>query len=59
MKAQLLSYNSIKSADKLWSKIKQDMAAEKELKARSLNELSNIKMAKTKQLTLLETKQKP
>ena len=46
-KAQLLRYNSIKSADKLWSKIKQDMAAEtEELKARSLNELSNIKMAK-------------
>lgn len=27
-KAELLRYNSVKSADKLWSKIKQDTAAE-------------------------------
>ncbi|KOC61563.1 hypothetical protein WH47_05167 [Habropoda laboriosa] len=36
-----------KNADKLWTKIKLDMAAEsEELKARSLNELTNLKMKK-------------
>ncbi|XP_076621596.1 uncharacterized protein LOC143342001 [Colletes latitarsis] len=46
-KGQLMKYSSEKSADKLWSKIKLDMAAEtEEIKARSLNDLSNIKMAR-------------
>lgn len=44
-KAQLLKYSYEKSADKLWSLIKNNMAAETEqLKARSLCELSNFRM---------------
>jgi len=46
-KAQLLKYSHEKSADKLWSMIKNNMAAETEqLKARSLCELSNLRMKK-------------
>lgn len=46
-KAQLLKYSHEKSADKLWSLIKNNMAAETEqLKARSLCELSNLRMKK-------------
>lgn len=42
-KAQLLKYSREKSADKLWSLIKHDMANETEqLRARSLSELSTI-----------------
>lgn len=44
-KAQLLKYSHEKSADKLWRLIKNNMAAETEkLKARSLSELSNLRM---------------
>lgn len=44
-KAQLLKYSREKSADKLWSLIKHDMANETEqLRARSLSELSTIRM---------------
>lgn len=44
-KLQLLKYSREKSADKLWSLIKHDMANETEqLKARSLSELSTIRM---------------
>ena len=46
-KAQLLKYSYERSADKLWSMIKNNMAAETEqLKARSLSELSNLRMKK-------------
>lgn len=44
-KAQLLKYSREKSADKLWSLIKHNMANETEqLRARSLSELSTIRM---------------
>lgn len=44
-KAQLLKYSREKSADKLWSLIKHDMANETEqLRARSLSELSTIQI---------------
>lgn len=46
-KAQLLKYSHEKDANKLWNLIKNNMAAETEqLKARSLSELSNLKMNK-------------
>lgn len=45
--AQLLKYSHEKGADKLWSLIKNNMAAETEqLKSRSLSELSNLRMSK-------------
>lgn len=45
--AQLLKYNHEKSAGKLWTLIKLDMATgTEELKARILNELTNLKMAR-------------
>lgn len=45
--AQLLKYSHEKGADKLWSMIKNNMAAETEqLKSRSLSELSNLRMSK-------------
>ncbi|CAK9809372.1 Retrovirus-related Pol polyprotein from transposon TNT 1-94 [Anthophora plagiata] len=44
-KAQLLRYSNERNADKLWLLIKNNMAAETEqLKARALNELSNLHM---------------
>lgn len=46
-KAQLLKYSHEKNADKLWSLIKNNSAAETEqLKAKSLSELSNLLMKK-------------
>ena len=46
-KAQLLKYSHEKDANKLWNLIKNNMAAETEqLKARSLSELTNLKMNK-------------
>lgn len=44
-KAQLLRYSNERNADKLWNKIKNNMAAESEqTKARSLSELTSLKM---------------
>lgn len=44
-KAQLLKYSYEKNANKLWSLIKNNMAAETEqLRSRSLSELSNLRM---------------
>ncbi|CAK9796271.1 Copia protein [Anthophora plagiata] len=46
-KAQLLKYSNEKSADRLWSRIKNDNAAQTEqLKVRSLREITNLKMKK-------------
>lgn len=46
-KAQLLKYSHEKDANRLWNLIKNNMAAETEqFKARSLSELSNLKMNK-------------
>jgi len=46
-KAQVLKYCSEKSADKLWSMIKHNMAAESEqIRARALNDLTNLRMNK-------------
>ena len=56
-KAQLLKYSHEKDANKLWNLIKNNMAAETEqLKARSLSELTNLKMNKDESVdaTLIE-----
>ena len=52
-RGQILKYSSEKNANKLWTKIKLDMAAEsKEQKTRSLNELTNLKMEKNETVNM-------